>query len=578
VTRPDRFHRLRRFAYFSIAMVCVLAGAESAWRLLVPKSESERQSADFLRQSLAYLEPCAGVERGGGQRILVGHLKRNTGGDFVVPLEKGEGVTRVAFVGESTGVMIAGPAADMAAQLGASETFQVLDCADSGSTLDHVARRADEVLGYAPDALVVVFGHNWMMPHYPMNETSLRLRAWLSRSRLVAGLADRFAHGPAGTWAAPSEVDHDDRAQRLARLEGVLRRLAASARERGVALVVTTLVPNLWFPPTANDDVELAPRFLDAVLAHVRDGNGAGERALESLVEERPEAYWHFRLGTWLARDGDRTGAERHLQAAVDLARLDVDRATTAVNGLIRRVAREEHLVLDDLDARFRKRSRDHLPGWDFLRDPCHLQPRYLREEAIRLVEMAAAAAGKAAPPDLRSVRWAEDDVLRYVLAGLVTIQGQLGGQRSRRYREAITYLVEQWGREDRDHTLAVVDAFLGDPAFTSRAPKDRGRVMACIAAGYRAVGLAEPARALARRGAAEGSADAFVQLGLFDVGDRDLAGAEEAFAHAVQIDPKRVDAARFLEGLTDAGHGAGQAGAAGRTEPARHGCTGAAS
>ena len=493
---------MRRVLFHAVAAAAVLAAAELFWRTLVPVSPAEVQSKEIVSRNLEFLAPCASITSRDGERVVTGLLP-HTGGRFAFPLERAADTTRVAFVGESTGAMIAGAAYDLVEVAHANETIEIMNCADGGSSLEHLQRRAREMLDYRPDAVVVLFGHNLMILPSPASERTLHVRAWLGHSRLVSGLAHLFPAPALEASATP------DARARLRRFERFLRAFAAEARSRDTALVVSTMSSNLWFPPPVSDAALADPGFVSAELAYgsgardeaiaVLEGLARGEATPSDGVRDPTKAsYWEFVLGTWLARRGDVAEARARMQRAIDVQQVDVDRATSRVNDMIRKVAEGENVAIRDTDAEMRAIAQQGIIGWDVMRDHCHLQPRLIRTEAETLLNLAAEAAGAVKPPALESSAWAGEDPLAYMVDGLTGVQAQLGGERARRNWQAIGYLIEYWARTDLAHTNATVDRFL-EGTLLAHLPRGREGVLSGIADGYRWAGVEERAQALDR-------------------------------------------------------------------------------
>jgi tetratricopeptide (TPR) repeat protein len=523
----------------------VLLAAEVVWRVAVPLSEGERQSADFIARSRLYLQPCARRDTHAGRETIVGLNPLNTGGGFVYPLAKEPDTLRLAFVGESTSVMLGGTMFNLVEGAGGGRPVEVLNCGDSGSTLEHVERRADEVLGYGPDALIVAFGHNFVMTGFPTDERALRLRSWLVRSRLIGGLARVFA--PRSSQQAPAE-----KADRVARLADWIDRLAGEARHRAVPLILTTVTPNYWFPPVATDEAVYDPGLLAAVLAHARGDRAAAIERLSDLAEGSGEAYWHWTLGRYLADIEATDRAEHELERAVDTAEIDVDRATSAVNDTIRAAAQRHAVVLRDSERAMRAIADRVLPGWDAMRDHCHLQPRYLVSEAEALLALAVEAAGGATPAT--RAPGPMDESVEYVLTGLAQVQDDLVGARRRRYQEALEDFVAHWLGVAPQRTLAAIDAFVAGSVFSNLSPEGRAGALARIAAGCLRAGRSQEGRALNERARASGAAQAWIDLGLLHASEGDDRSAVEAFARALDLEPARADAAFYLEHLSEKG------------------------
>jgi hypothetical protein len=477
VTSGSEVSRWRRALFHAIAATAALVAGELVWRLIVPEPDSARLAREYAARSLEFLSPCARIDRTSDPPRIVGQQPQNTGGAFSVPLEPAPGSTRIAIIGESTAVMLAGSLTDRLARDPTHSSFEILNCAESGSSLVHVSRRAAEVLEYHPDAVILAFGHNWLMPHRPISERPLRILLALSRGRLVWDLANMLGGGPADeAWPTPEEQLHT--------MEAWLTSLAGEAHARGIALILNTLASNLWFPPSMTRETLEAPEYLHAEEMYANGRQEGAIAEMESLLADRPEAYWHFVAGTWRARRGERELTRRHLTAARDRSRADPDRATSAVNEMIRAVAEREGLRLRDTERAMEEIAYWKIPGWDVMRDHCHLQPRYIDEEASALLGLAASSAGVEISFALAADE-PRDDVLGWMLDGLGAIQGQLKELRAERYRRAIGTLVETWAVLDRPRIDRVIAGYLGSSAFLRLPEEERDAIRSEIDAGF---------------------------------------------------------------------------------------------
>ena len=518
----------------------MIAG-EIAARLL-SGSDASVAATDVAR-SLDYLRPCARVEERDGKRVLA--IEQDGETTAVFPVDKAPSVLRIAVVGESTAAMLANALHDVLAQTGRADRVEVLPCAVPGAALEHVERRAAEVLDYSPDVLFVVFGHNLMIA-YSTHDWLLRARALLSHSRLIAGLPGFRAGSHA--WA-PAQ-----RERRIRELDGWLRELAGRARERGVAVASMTLTANLWFPPGGSHATLSDARFLAARLERAQGDGARATEALAALVEQQPEPYWQFVLGTWLARSGDVKGAALRLEAAVDTESIEPDRRLSAVNTVIRDVAQDEGILLVDSDAYVRASSSDGLPGWSVMRDHCHLLNRYLSAAAIRLLRLVNPAEFAGTPAELPPLKPVSlSDQLVWILHGLASMEGAHPEATAPRYRTAIAYLVEYFARNSPAELRTAVAGYTAGAAFASiHVPTRRAGLLCGIAQGYWEAGLREDAFALNAAARSEDAAEPWVQLGLFRVADGNEAAAIEAFRNALAKDPERTDAQFFLSALHD--------------------------
>jgi tetratricopeptide (TPR) repeat protein len=544
MTRPR--HRLQLIAINLGVFLCLVILAEIAWRL----THGEPSEVPFVESSLAYLEPCASIERRTSGAWIVGReqLERTA---FEMPLRKPPGVLRIAVVGESSGSMLAYKMGELLRQSSGSERLQVISCAAPGSALEHVERRARETLGYQPDVLVVVFGHNIDF-QYPMDERELRLLSWRNHSRLLSGLS---------TWLLPAAPEQRAPfSQRLQQFEMWLRDLSNATRQQGIQLVLTTMTPNLWAPPRATGEALTNARLLAARFDYAAGKQASAIDSLSRLVQDSDQAIWHFWLGTWLARAGATSAARDHLRRALDAdggtldpnaAPVGRDRAPTVVNDIVRRVATDAHVPLRDTEREMERRAHDGLPGWDVMQDHCHLQAAIVLQEAATVFELAQETTGV---PQATRVRpsppaSATKPGLAKILE-LTTASPRSGSS----VLLGVALAVERWLRDDLAASRDAIETFVSRRAYTAALGIDGpGTVLAGIAEGYWATGHTDEALAVNTLARQQPGPEPWIQLGLFCVQRGDSAGARQAFEQAVAIDSTRADAVFFLQRL-DAG------------------------
>lgn len=523
------------------ALAILLLVAELLVRAVLPERCGRvRQEAELVAGSRRFLAPCFAPESSGGEDYLV--ALPAAGGDrqqAPLPRRRRPGVARIAVVGESSADLLAKHLAGLLDGPGCGGRYEVLNCAQPGSALEHVERRFDEVLGYEPDAVVLLFGHNIFL-HFELDETKLRLQGLRAHSCMLPQLTPE---PPAR--AQPLEA-------RLGLLEKFLRRAAAAARARGVALAVATMPANLWLPPGASPGDGYEPRFLEAQFLAARGRGVEAIRVLAALAADRDLAYWHYQLGEQLARaGGDGRLAYRELHLAVDGDYLGL-RAPGRVNDLLRTVAAEERLLLRDTERALELRAPDGLPGWDSFIDNCHLLPTALDHEGGAVLALLRDAARLPPACDERPTERFHKG-LRDVLAGVFNLTASGPPDVAGRWYRGLALAVESWiGRDprgaDRD-----VSAFVDDPAFAAAADDDRGtRLLVAIAEGYHRAGRRERAFALNERARGGAGAEPWVQKGLFHLRQDELREARQAFERALALDASRQDAREFLRRLSE--------------------------
>lgn len=226
---------------------------------------------------------------------------------------------------------------------------EALGCGMGGYDSEREAAVVEEVLGYSPDLVVLMTGHN---------ENNVVRRPWFQQAIDPAPGPDRFAAN--------------------------LERMVRAARSRDVPLLLVT--PPLNWADQAPQDGAFPDdaRFIAAWLRYARGdlpGAVAGWTAL--LGSGRDEAAL-FYLGRARERLGDAAAAndsyERSLMAA-PMPRF----CGRSCREEISRAGRGDGVLWVDVDAAFRAAAAPRLPGLEMFQDAVHWTRRYnpLVSEAI---------------------------------------------------------------------------------------------------------------------------------------------------------------------------------------------------
>lgn len=507
--------------------------------IFAERCERAQHEGERIESSRRYLAPCFRPERRDGQAFLVSTAEESGGSPVRVPRRRPAGVARVAVVGESSADLLAKRLADRLQAPGCDGRYEVLNCAQPGSGLEHVERRFDEVLAYEPDAVVLLFGHNILF-EFELDESKLRLQGVRAKSCILSQLA------PAPPATFPS-LD-----VRLAKLEAFLHRAAAATRAKGIVLAIATMPGNLWLPPAASPVEEYDPRFLEAQFLAARGRSTESIRLLEALTEEHDSPFWHYQLGVQLARTGDDDHAYRELHLALDADHAGM-RAPDRLNDLLRRVAKEEGLPLRDTERAVEGHAPGRLPGWESFVDNCHLLPRALDREVDGLLPLLAEATplpACEAEPRRRAGKGLTD-----VLRGVFQLAASGPEDLARRWYRGLALAVESWVRRDPEAADRDVDEFLAGPSFAQvQNDPQGGALLVAVAEGYHRAGHPERAHDLNRRARDIGSTDAWVQKGLFLLREDRPREARAAFEQALNLDSSRADARAFLAFLSPQG------------------------
>ena len=418
---------------------------------------------EYFDRSERYLDRCLHVSIHGGRLSRV-HTRSEDPRAFAFP--KPRGMRRIVVIGESTAGMLA---SGLAARYDCPNV-EVIDCAQGGSALEHMERRFDEVIGYQPDAIVALFGHNLTM-HYETRPVQARL----AQIRAHSGLLGLFA--PPSTVRPPPVDMH----ARVDRYEHWLATASRRARAAGVRFVVNTPMRNPWFAPQQDANRGAgefqALRFLEAT-AHTQE--------FAAMLQQEPASatIW-FERGVSAGDAGRDTEADRMLSRSMELSAIGSNRAPVALYEAVRRTARVNGISLVDADALLRTWAGP-LPDWTHFADAMH--PSYgviqrVADENLLLLNRELGPVG--CTPRERSI-----DTLQRMLDGLLTLPPETSIAWSR----SLEIAVSQWLRLDPT-TDAIVSQWLTSQPYAAALSARRGRVLAGLSLGYLRAGRAERAR-----------------------------------------------------------------------------------
>lgn len=323
--------------------------------------------------------------------------------------EKGRAVRLFALGGSAVyGWRLPDPPHDnfvaaLEAGLAARHPDQAFEAVDVGGLSWGTARESrlvDELLGHQPDVLVLMTGHNefWEYPIWAdltaPRWTALRALRVAEHSRLGLALIDLGTAARRALAARrrprPEAYRPVDDALELtirARFEANLRTMVRRARAAGVAVVLATVpanlevepeAPNDWLADASRHDPELAPARLaawNAAWAAGRAAAAAGDwdgalRAYRAAAAVDPGFAREWReIGRCLEHLGRWREAREALWRHLDRSRRLI---TRPLNDTIRRVGREEGVVVVDVASRFEAAAPHGLPGYGLFLDSMH--------------------------------------------------------------------------------------------------------------------------------------------------------------------------------------------------------------
>jgi len=393
----------------SALMLAVLGAAELAARRYAPAKGIQNFAQYLFESSGPFFE--AKIVRGRQELIQVPrHSLFPYEQRFA--LQKPAGLRRIVVIGESSAVGLGSSIYDAVKRNGLSQRIEIINMAVGAAGLEPTMRLYHEALQYAPDAIVLLFGHN-LFNYHPMVALSPypgvdSLRFLFLKSRLLSLLAEHLSWRKQsyefripGRWIAFREC---------------LSKMADEARRRGVRLALCTVPGNLHFPPLAEDSTRWAPEFLETKYLYLTGQKESAMRKCRLLLSRRPEAWWNFQLGEWLYQAGRYPQARRRLIAARDEDAWR-QRASSAVNDLIREVAGQKRLILFDFE-RLASESAPHgIPGWESFDDDQHVSQSYSKSEAAECRKIWEAPSGPQVRSRPRDVNGSARQPLREILS-----------------------------------------------------------------------------------------------------------------------------------------------------------------
>ena len=290
-----------------------------------------------------------------GSRTLRTNRDGATGSHFFLP--KPKHVKRIFVVGESAAqILKRGNDGDALSRFlrAASPQWRPehINCGMGAYNSNRIAAVSEEVLGYEPDALVVLSGNN----ESPGFEPCPDVLTWI-----------RYKWAEFTGWEASGTAVH----------EANLRRMARSAKKRGIPIVLCTLPVNLRdYVPWGGAPVS-SPLFVSALAAMEKAKYAEAAASLnEALEHDQRNPFLHYFMGRCLERSGNIAEARVHYQLSVETDPYQ-ERCSTKRNEMIRQVAAEEGAILADLEAAFEAVAAGGLVGDGLIADGVHWHARY---------------------------------------------------------------------------------------------------------------------------------------------------------------------------------------------------------
>lgn len=549
------------------ALALLLAAGELVARVASPERDADREEVRTLDEALRVQQGCMEVVG----RELVPRAEPTDAAPARMPLARAPGVYRVAFVGESNARLLGEQVQELLASSPAGSRYQVLNCGVAGGAMELTMWRFREVLGYRPDAVVMIFGHNIQFSTQRESVTRLRLQRLRAHSRLLTRLlggADpsgshgaeggppvlldpwvEGANAPTSLAVMPDDATTDPIERRRALFRMMVRHMVVEARARGVKLVVSTMASNHLMPPTASrEDLDDPTLQTAELLSDVGRRAEAGDD-LAATLAQHPVAYAQFRLAELRLAGDDLPAALEGFERAVAMDPR-IPRATAAQNAWLRATAAQEGAALLDPERALTARAPRGVLGFETFNDCCHYVPSVEREQAAALLTLVRSVVDDRAAPTTPLAAPVEDDVVRFLDGELGSI-AQTGDDAYLRQRlldlpRGIARLYEQGGDAIGPRALAALEYAM------TRAPAERRALaLQALAEGASRAGREPFARSLnAQAVAAAPGAGARVQQARFALRAGHIDEARATLRQAAQAPGATDEAAGWLAEL----------------------------
>jgi hypothetical protein len=278
-----------------------------------------------------------------------------------------------------------------------SRRFEVINAAVGMQNSFRVRALVEQILAVKPDLLIAAVGNNeGYVPQTALNEP---LHQWIVYRALKRALLPEPAP-PERPLFAPQ--DADSRRIETAYRDN-MRGIVAACRRAGVRLMLATLPIN-WVYPDGDPRVHgsSGDPDTDPHLAAGRELLAAGrvQEAMASLAKSPLQGYAALELARYFERQGDLASARSYYRIHAQFT--PNNRTRPSYNEFVRNLAREEGLLLADLEARTEQLAGDAIVPPLFYFDYCHLRkPGYylMAQEILKVLIENHVIPGKPGEP-----------------------------------------------------------------------------------------------------------------------------------------------------------------------------------
>ena len=355
------------------ASCAVLLGAEAALRIRLGVPPPDREWPELDSNYSDIREDFFRLRFDPASRRAVYATNRRGAGRQEFLAVKPEGLVRIFVVGGSVAIGYVNEDVvrlrEFLRKSVPGTAFEVIGCGMAGYDSYRDALIQREILAYHPDAIVLMSGNNEYYSPERVDPRLYRLTRALRKSWVFRLPLERLrARRSPGPPTLP---------ERLANFEANLESMARRAKARGVPMIFCTLPANIRDVPPMRSPPPGDPAYFDARAA-LEEGDAVNaSRLLEPYVRAHPsEPFGHYLLGRSLDRMRLYARAREQYLLALD-GDDPGERCSPARNAIIRRVAKENGMILADLDDAFTASAEHRLPDGHQFADAMHWRNEY---------------------------------------------------------------------------------------------------------------------------------------------------------------------------------------------------------
>jgi len=251
--------------------------------------------------------------------------------------------------------------------------FEIVNCGMGAYDAYRTRLIGEEIINYDPDLVIVIVGNSEFLTTRKVNR--FRYQGLLSRSKIFRIITDNIN---------PSvNIDNLPDANRYYKEN--LRKLFEKIKQKDIGAILCTLPVNYrYYNCTSN--VELKHLVFNMLYRHFNDHSMA-KKLLETLKDNKElESYIYY-------ESGKLSDKKNQYERAYNFYRKELNSFEYTFtcppdrNDLIRSIAKDEKIVLADIQKKFVHVAPNGLPGFDLFKDNCHVWPSAYRIYTEAIIE-----------------------------------------------------------------------------------------------------------------------------------------------------------------------------------------------